>query len=80
MVVRPRRAKTKPTAFKQAVGFFVPMESLSYHLKRACLSYVGVAVPLALMPGTGVKLLSVALGLAVIGLGYGYFNLMRQLF
>jgi hypothetical protein len=56
------------------------MESSLHHLKRAAVSYAGVAVPLALMPGTGLTWPTVIAGLGVVGIGYGYFILVRQLF
>lgn len=56
------------------------MDALTHHLKRAGLTYGGTVLPLAVIPGTGVTLTSALVSLGVVGIGYGYFSLMRQAF
>ena len=56
------------------------MDTLTHHLKRAGLTYGGTIIPLAIIPDTGISLFGAAIGLGVVGVGYGYFSLMRQAF
>lgn len=56
------------------------MDSSLHHLKRAIATYAGVTIPLALVPDTGLSVATVMIGLGVVGIGYGYFTLMRHLF